>query len=118
MVHTKKKLHRLAVGIMGGIVLLFGVIAIPYPGPGWLIVFSGLAILATEFDWAKRLLAFTRSKYDAWTSWLKRQPMWIRASILCLTGLVILVTLWLLNMLFLINNWLNLPFVWIQSPLF
>ena len=30
------------------------------PGPGWLVVFLGLAILGTEFAWAKRLAAFTK----------------------------------------------------------
>ena len=34
------------------------------PGPGWAIVFVGLAILATEFDWARRLLAYARERYD------------------------------------------------------
>lgn len=52
------------------LVLVVGVIAIPYPGPGWLIVFAGLAILATEFDWARRVLRYARGKYDAWTAWL------------------------------------------------
>ena len=33
-----------------------GSILVPLPGPGWLIVFAGLAILATEYVWAQRLL--------------------------------------------------------------
>ena len=38
--------YRIGVGAIGGIVLIAGVIMIPYPGPGWLVVFAGLAILA------------------------------------------------------------------------
>ena len=40
---------------------LVGILAIPYPGPGWAIVFVGLGILATEFEWARQLLAYARS---------------------------------------------------------
>jgi uncharacterized protein (TIGR02611 family) len=43
---------RAGVGLIGGIVLLVGVIAIPGPGQGWAMVFLGLAILSTEFSWA------------------------------------------------------------------
>ena len=44
-----------------------GIVAIPYPGPGWAIIFVGLAILATEFEWAHRLLRYTRERYDRFT---------------------------------------------------
>ena len=43
--------------MVGLLVLGVGILAIPYPGPGWAIVFIGLAILATEFEWARKLLA-------------------------------------------------------------
>jgi uncharacterized protein (TIGR02611 family) len=36
---------------------------IPYPGPGWLVVFAGLALLATEFERAQRVLTFARTHY-------------------------------------------------------
>ena len=45
--------YRIVVGVVGLVVLAVGILAIPYPGPGWAIVFVGLAILATEFDWAR-----------------------------------------------------------------
>ncbi len=41
--------------IAGGAVILTGLALLPLPGPGWAIIFLGLAILATEFAWAKRL---------------------------------------------------------------
>ena len=34
--------YRIAVGVVGLAVLAVGIIAIPYPGPGWAIVFVGL----------------------------------------------------------------------------
>ena len=59
--------------MLGTVVLVLGIIAIPYPGPGWLIVFAGLGILATEFTWAGRLLRFARRYYDRWVAWVRRQ---------------------------------------------
>jgi len=109
-------MRRIVVGIIGGIVLIIGIIAIPYPGPGWLIVFSGLAILATEFTWAQRLLHFARGKYDAWQNWLARQAWWVKAIFWLLTAVVVVTTLWLLNTYGLINGWLHLGFNWLNSP--
>jgi uncharacterized protein (TIGR02611 family) len=48
--------YRIAIAFFGSLVVLIGVVLIPLPGPGWLIVFLGLAILGTEFAWAHRLL--------------------------------------------------------------
>ena len=48
-------MRNFAVGITGVAVILIGIPLIPLIGPGWLIVFTGLAILATEFAWAGRL---------------------------------------------------------------
>jgi uncharacterized protein (TIGR02611 family) len=116
MEKMKRHSKRVAIGSIGGLVLVVGIIAIPYPGPGWLIVFAGLAILATEFTWAQRLLDFAKGKYDAWAEWLKRQKLPIRLAVLTVTGLVVVVTLWLVNAFGLVNDWLNLPFDWIRSP--
>jgi uncharacterized protein (TIGR02611 family) len=52
----KSLLKRVAVGIVGGLVTVIGVIALVAPGPGWLIIFAGLGILATEFAWAAYVL--------------------------------------------------------------
>jgi uncharacterized protein (TIGR02611 family) len=100
-------------------VLAAGIIAIPYPGPGWLIVFGGLAILASEFTWARRVLHFARGKYDAWTAWLSRQSLLVRIAVLAATGLVVLATLYLLNAFYLVAGWVGLTqWTWLQSPLF
>lgn len=46
---------RLALEILGWTVLTVGVLAIFLPGPGLLLTFSGLAILSTQYTWARRL---------------------------------------------------------------
>ncbi|MFC4948107.1 TIGR02611 family protein [Pseudonocardia sp. GCM10023141] len=111
--------YRIGVGVVGGLVVALGIIAIPYPGPGWLIVFAGLAILATEFHWAKRVLTFARGRYDAWTAWLGRQNLLVKLAVLTLTAAVVLASLYLLNALYLVAGWIGLDgWTWLQSPFF
>lgn len=66
--------YRLAVGLLGTIIIVVGVILIPLPGPGWLIVFLGLAVLGTEFALARRVGAFLkRIVTRAWVWWRARR---------------------------------------------
>ena len=46
-------MKRFLIGVMGGTVLLIGVILLVLPGPGVLVMLAGLAILATEYAWAR-----------------------------------------------------------------
>ena len=48
--------RRIIASVVGGTVLLFGIILIVLPGPAILVIPLGLAILATEFVWARHLL--------------------------------------------------------------
>ena len=115
---TKNAIKKTGVGIVGGIVVLIGIILIPYPGPGWLIVFAGLAILATEFESARRLLNFAKGKYDAWGNWLKHQPKTIQLIFWLLTFIVVVLTIWLLDGYGIINSFLHLGLNWVNSPFF
>ncbi len=54
--HVLKHTKRLIVLVIGGTILILGIILIFAPGPAIIIIPLGLAILATEFLWAKRLL--------------------------------------------------------------
>lgn len=88
---------RILVTLLGLAVIVVGIVLLPLPGPGWLIIFAGLGILATEYAWAARLLHRTRRYVEAWTRWALRQPPLVRASI-GLGGLVfvaaVLVACW------------------------
>lgn len=72
---------QLIVGILGGLVVVLGIVLIPFPGPGWLIVLAGLAILAIEFVWAQRLLLFTKGHLESWWHWLGRQTLVVRLGV-------------------------------------
>lgn len=110
--HTK----RVLVGIAGGIVLLIGLVMIPYPGPGWLVTFAGLALLSTEFTWAHRLLERMRIYYDNWIAWLKRQRAIVRLLVVTFTGVVVILTIWIMNGYGLIDSWFSLDQPWSHSP--
>jgi uncharacterized protein (TIGR02611 family) len=109
--------YRLVVGIVGLAVLGVGVLAIPYPGPGWAIVFIGLAILATEFKWARLALKFTRERYDRVMAWFKRQGLWVQALGVAFTVAVVLGTLWLLGALAWAAGLVGLEQSWLKSPI-
>jgi hypothetical protein len=47
---------RIIVAVIGVTVLLAGVFMIVLPGPAVIVIPAGLAILASEFVWARRLM--------------------------------------------------------------
>ena len=68
--HPRVRLaYRIGVGVLGGVVTIGGLLLVPLPGPGWLIVFLGLAILGTEFAWAKRLAAVVKRQLARFWAW-------------------------------------------------
>jgi tellurite resistance protein TerC len=54
--------RKAAVLVVGGTVLAIGVALIVLPGPALLVIPAGLAILATEFVWARRLLRYGKER--------------------------------------------------------
>lgn len=64
MLRTVGQVKRLIIGVSGFTVLLIGVAMIVLPGPASIVVPIGLAILATEFVWAARLLKTMKDKYQ------------------------------------------------------
>jgi hypothetical protein len=51
---------RIAVSVVGGLLVLAGVAMVVLPGPGLLVVVLGFAVLGTEYAWAAS--ALERSK--------------------------------------------------------
>ena len=114
----KRGTYKILVGMVGWAVMLLGLVMIPYPGPGWLVVFLGLSILAREFTWAARMELYGKGKYKLWESWIMRQPLYIKLLLGILTTLTVVITIWLLNGYGLMNDWFNLGQDWLISPLF
>jgi uncharacterized protein (TIGR02611 family) len=54
--------RRIAVSVIGFVLVLVGLVLLVLPGPGVLLVIAGLAVLASEYVWAQRALNFARRK--------------------------------------------------------
>ncbi|MEU3512712.1 TIGR02611 family protein [Streptomyces longwoodensis] len=64
-VKERRLLHvswQVGVFVVGLAVVVAGVIMLPLPGPGWVVIFGGMAIWATEFVWAQLVLRWTKRK--------------------------------------------------------
>jgi uncharacterized protein (TIGR02611 family) len=68
---------RVGIALIGLVVIIVGIVLLVLPGPGWLIIFVGLGVWATEFAWARYLLRFVRRTVGRWTAWWARRPRWL-----------------------------------------
>ena len=57
---TYKVARRIAIAVVGFTVLLLGIIMIVTPGPAFVVIPVGLAILGLEFAWARHWLKKAR----------------------------------------------------------
>jgi len=86
---------RVIIGAIGGLVTVFGAIALVGPGPGILILLAGLGILATEFAWAARVMVRTRT-YAQKAADKTGIPKWAQLALIAAAALTsILVILYL-----------------------
>ncbi|MER5931403.1 TIGR02611 family protein [Streptomyces sp. NPDC002054] len=95
-IQARRTLHlswQVGVFIVGLAVVITGVILLPLPGPGWVIIFGGMAIWATEFVWAQLVLRWTKRKVTEAARKALDPRVRRRNLILTTTGLVIAGTL-------------------------
>lgn len=117
MERLQKYSKKIVVGLVGGCIIAVGIIMIPYPGPGWLTVFAGLGILATEFLWARGVLDYGKKKFATWEQWLKQQSFVVKSFFWFVTLSIVIGTIWLLNGYGFINHFVGLHWDWLDSPL-
>ena len=72
LIGTLKQARRVVVIVVGFTVLLFGLALIVLPGPAVLVIPIGLAILATEFVWARQLLRRMKAEAERLRSVARR----------------------------------------------
>ncbi len=71
-------MKKFFISLIGGTVLLIGVVMLVLPGPGLLVMLAGLAILATEFLWAKHALRNAKDavakarRKSGWLNWWRK----------------------------------------------
>lgn len=61
---TLGQAKRLVVTVIGFTVLAAGIAMIVLPGPAIVVIPIGLALLATEFIWARKLLATVKERFE------------------------------------------------------
>jgi uncharacterized protein (TIGR02611 family) len=61
-------LRKCLVAVLGGALLIAGVAMLVLPGPAVVVIPAALAILAIEFLWARRWLAWLRERYKTISS--------------------------------------------------
>jgi hypothetical protein len=59
-----KQARRVVIFVIGSTILLIGIAMIVLPGPAVIVIPLGLAILATEFVWAKDWLRYAKRHLD------------------------------------------------------
>jgi uncharacterized protein (TIGR02611 family) len=86
---------RVFIAALGAAVVALGLVLVPLPGPGWAIVFGGLAIWAIEFAWAARLLNWVRRQVRAFAKVMSRLHWTARGALGLVTLFVVSSIAWL-----------------------
>ena len=75
----KHAVYRVLVGFVGVFLILLAGATGWLPGPGGIpLALIGLAVLASEFEWAQRLLYRVKGWVHRLTTWTGRQPGWLK----------------------------------------
>ncbi len=101
-VRRSRPLHlswQVGVFLIGLAVVGGGVLLLPLPGPGWVVIFAGMAIWATEFVWAQLVLRWTKRKVTeaaqkALDPRVRRRNLILTAVALVIVGTLVGVYLW------------------------
>ena len=70
---------RIAIAVVGGLLVVVGIVLTVLPGPGLVLVVAGLAVLASEFAWASSALELAKRTAGDAGSVVKR-TFWRRRS--------------------------------------
>lgn len=86
----KRAARRVVLETVGWVLVLVGIAALVLPGPGLLTLFAGMALLATQYQWAERRVepvkkAALRAAADSVRTWPRIVTSCL--GVVCLTGL-------------------------------
>jgi hypothetical protein len=57
-----RMMKTVVIAVLGGLLTLAGIALLVLPGPGFVLVAAGLAVLATQFEWARKPLDYAKEK--------------------------------------------------------
>ena len=81
-------MKTLVVAVLGGFLTLAGIALLVLPGPGFVLIAAGLAVLATRFDWARKPLDQAKEKAADGVDQVRRKPLQAVLALLCALALV------------------------------
>lgn len=85
---VRKHLRRIFLESLGWLLVALGLVALVLPGPGLLMLFAGLALLSTQYEWAERRVApVQKAALKAAAESVETWPR-ILFSILCAWGII------------------------------
>lgn len=76
------------VELTGWSLVVLGIIAMPLPGPGTLILFAGLVVLSTRYEWARKVRKRARKWVDRTTCESVATPLRILVSTVSALSLI------------------------------
>jgi hypothetical protein len=82
------RVKTVVVAVLGGLLTLAGIGLLVLPGPGFVLVAAGLAVLATRFSWAKKPLDYARDKAEQGIEEVGKSPWRAAGSVLAALALV------------------------------
>jgi uncharacterized protein (TIGR02611 family) len=83
-------MKRAVVAVLGIALLLIGIALLVLPGPGFLLIAAALALLATQFNWAKVPLDYAKAKAEDGIDEIARSKFRAALALLCALALVAL----------------------------
>lgn len=83
-------MKRAVVAVLGIALLVIGVALLVLPGPGFLLIAAALALLATQFDWAKVPLDYAKAKAEDGIDEIARSKFRATLALVCALALVTL----------------------------
>ncbi|HKX15479.1 MAG TPA: PGPGW domain-containing protein [Propionibacteriaceae bacterium] len=87
----KRKLavYRMAVALLGLILVALGFVSGPIPGPGGIpLVLLGLAIWSSEFEWAHQLMTWFKKQLHHYRTWPPRKKCLFWVAFFACCGLI------------------------------
>jgi uncharacterized protein (TIGR02611 family) len=101
-------LRRSGVIVLGWLLVLAGVAAIVLPGPGLLLLLSGLVVLSQEYEWAERRVEPVKQKaFDVASAGVETVPRIVMSGLGAL-GLITVGVIWAIDP--------AIPTVWKLGP--
>ena len=109
---------KIVVGVVGTLVTGIGVVMLVTPGPAFVLIPLGLAILSTEFEFARRWLRWARRKAEQAKERAEALDPAVRRRRLLLTGVAVLVPVAAVATYVLVYGWPHFAvggWDWVQS---